>query len=165
MLRVSVLRILDVYSGSWFVPGSRIQQQQKEEGENFCRLTLLYFWTSTEKNLSQLTKNWSIFAPKNLLLSSQKCGLGIRDPGSGIQDPGSRIRKKLDPGTNKHRNLDPDPQHCRVYGIYLHAHTCTQACIRACVPRIRVCLSTYLRTLCAWGVQMGVVNAAWINPA
>ncbi len=62
--------------GSWFAPSrildlrSRIQQQQKEEWEKFCRLTLLYFWTSTDKNLSQFTNKLKYFFLNKLFLSS-----------------------------------------------------------------------------------------------
>jgi len=43
-------------------------------------------------------KNLSIFNPKNCILSSQKYGLGIRDPDKNINiDPDPGVKKSLDP--------------------------------------------------------------------
>ncbi len=76
-----------------------------EEGRKICCLTLfedtnsqywklLYFRTGTEKNLSRLTKKYSMyFHPKKLSLSSQKYGLGFRNPVNGKTYPGSRDQK------------------------------------------------------------------------
>jgi hypothetical protein len=58
-------------------------------GINFIKLKIFFFCEKgTEKSLSQLTTNLIIFIPKNCCKSSQKNGLGIRDPRS-------RIREKL----------------------------------------------------------------------
>jgi hypothetical protein len=51
---------------------------------------VFYFWSAEEKNLGQFSKNYRTFYPKNLSLSSQKYGFGIRDPG---------IKKEPDPGS------------------------------------------------------------------
>ncbi len=74
---------------------------------NFTKIKLFYFLTGTEKNLSQLTKNYLYFSSKKLSPSSQKYGLGNRDPRSRI------LKKPIpDPGSKK----APDPwsytQHC-----------------------------------------------------
>ncbi len=74
------------------------------------------------KNVSQLTKNYSAFYPKNSdeALRNKGWGSGIQYRGSEIQDreskiwdPESRIWRKPipDPGVKKHRIPDP------VYGI------------------------------------------------
>ncbi len=120
-----VLRIRDVYPGSWFLPipdpGSRIsdprsKNSNKREGwKKICCHNFLcshkfhkianyfsLFWSAEEKNLGQFSKN---FLPKKLSISSQKYGVGIRDPRSGIRkkpipDPGSRgVKKAPDPGS------------------------------------------------------------------
>jgi hypothetical protein len=54
-------------------------------------------------------KELQYFLPKKLSLSSQKYGLGIRDPRSGIRNPRSG-KKNLSqtPGSKKHRNADID---------------------------------------------------------
>ncbi len=67
LLHRTELRIRDVYLGYQILiiihPGSRIQQQnQKEEGE---KIVVLPFLTGTEKNLSQLLKNYFTFLSKN----------------------------------------------------------------------------------------------------
>jgi hypothetical protein len=52
--------------------------------------------------LGQFSKKLFIFLPKNLSLSSQKYGFGIRDPGSGkklIPDPGPGVKKAPDLGS------------------------------------------------------------------
>ncbi len=71
-------------------------------GEKICCLTFYYshkfhkgknfFLQGTKNLLGQLTKNLSILTHK-LLLSSQKYGLGIKDPGSGKNLPGSGWQK------------------------------------------------------------------------
>ncbi len=82
----TVLRIRDVYPGSWFFfipnPGSRIPDPTtatKEKGEKLfstfffvaTNIIKLNFWTGKEKNLSQNTKNFStLFFFKSFLLSS-----------------------------------------------------------------------------------------------
>jgi hypothetical protein len=96
---------------------------------------LLYFWTITQN----IWANWQriIVLPKKMLLSSQKYGLGIRDPRSGIRDPGSEIQDPR-PGSEiqdpksgktylwsgslnekKHRILDPATLADRRYGAVL----------------------------------------------
>jgi hypothetical protein len=65
---------------------------------------LFYFWNTEEKNLGQFSKNFRTF-PKNLSLSSQIYGFGIRDPRSGknlfrIPDPGLGVKKSPDPGSS-----------------------------------------------------------------
>jgi hypothetical protein len=105
-----VLRIWDVYPGSWLLhipyPGSK--NSNKREGWkkischtffvdiNFTKWKLFYFWNAEEKNLGQFSKNYRTFYPKKLSLSSQKYGLEIRDSGSGIRKKtysGSRGQK------------------------------------------------------------------------
>jgi hypothetical protein len=90
----AVLRIRDVYPGSRILifthPGSRIPDPKtatKERGE---------------KKFGPIFKELLNLLPKKLSLSSQKYGLGIRDPGSRknlfrIPDPG--VKKAPDPGS------------------------------------------------------------------
>ncbi len=98
---LTVLRIRDVYPGSWFLSipdlGSRIPDPKtgtKEKGEKnllsylFCihkykkKLKLLYFWIGAEKNLGQFINNYRF---------------GIRK--KPIPDPGSVVKKALDAGS------------------------------------------------------------------
>jgi hypothetical protein len=111
----TVLRIRDVYPGSWFLsildPGSRIpdpKTARKERGENFFLVLPIFVATNTvslnwnyfnfelvkkKKNVGQYTKNYRS--------SSQIYGFGIRLPGSKIRkkpipNPGSRGQKGTD---------------------------------------------------------------------
>jgi hypothetical protein len=89
---VPVLRIRDVYPGSWFLtipdPGSQISDlgsripdpktSTKERGEknnschtcfgtiNFAKLKLFYFWNTEEKDVGQVSKNYRTFYSKKL---------------------------------------------------------------------------------------------------
>jgi hypothetical protein len=102
----AVLRIWVVYLGSDFYL-SWIDQQQQKRRKFFCscltflvttsftKLKIILLLKNTEKILADLQKLW-YFLPKKLSLSSQKYGLGIRDPVSGkkpILDPRSRCQK------------------------------------------------------------------------
>jgi hypothetical protein len=120
-----VLRIRDVYLGSWIlvfthpgIPdlGSRIQKQQQKRG---VKKNLLYFFVVTKihkvesyfifemlkkKKIRQIFKELLKFLPKKLSLIYKNMGLGsgIRDQGSGknllrIPDPG--VKKASDPGS------------------------------------------------------------------
>ncbi len=113
--RWPVLRIRDVYPGSWFFthPGSRIQKQHQKRGvkKNLLSYLLLlpqisqnwklfYLWQAKEKKFGpiEFSKNYRNFYPT---LSSRKYGFGIREPRSGIRkkpipDPG--VKKAPDPG-------------------------------------------------------------------
>ena len=121
--------------GSWFftypgfqIPdlGSRIQKQQQKTGvkkifcqtiflaTNFTKLNIILFLICWRNNLTQFSKNYWSFYPKNCHQALKNMGLwsGTRYPGSGknlfrIPDPGSRGQK----GTGS-RIPDPDPQHC-----------------------------------------------------
>ncbi len=105
-------------SGSGSGVGARSESIPLTNGYGSGRPNYLGIWIGNtdffnryRKNLSQLTKNYSTCYPKQLSLSSQKYGLGIRDSRSGLRKNLSRI---LDPGVKKHRILNPDPQHwCR----------------------------------------------------
>jgi hypothetical protein len=99
----SVLWIRDVYPVSrsgFFSIGSRNQHPQKRGGGKFVALLFccshkfhkienyLIFLTDT-KNLSQLTKNLSIFTPTIVTKLSEIWVEPIRYPGSGKKYPGS----------------------------------------------------------------------------
>ncbi len=122
----SVLRIWDVYPGSWFlpIPDPISKNSYKREGwkktfvkhffvaTNFTKCKIILSLNCSRKNLGQISKNYGTFLPKKLSLSSQKYEFGIQDLRSGIPnkpipDPGSRIQ-----GSKRHRIPDPDPQHC-----------------------------------------------------
>ncbi len=115
----AVLRIRDVYPGSWFLPipdlGSRIQKQQtKERGEkNFLSYLFLqaqmsqnwilfYFWNAEEKNLSQFSRNYGSFYPK---IVTKLPKMWVWDSGSEIRDPEKNLFRIPDPGVKK----EPDP--------------------------------------------------------
>ncbi len=122
-----VLRIRDVYPGSWFLPipdpGSRVQKQLQKRGVkkischtffiaiNLTKLYIILFLKYWTKNLGQFSKNyWTFYS------SSQKYGLGIRDPRSGIRkkpipDPGSRGQK----GTGSRIRIRNTAQHWSEY--------------------------------------------------
>ncbi len=116
-----VLRIRDVYPGSWFLPipdpGSK--NSNKRQGwkfffvkpffvvTNFTKLNIILFliW---RKKFGPIFQELLKFLPKKLSPSPPKYGIGIRDPGSEIREPettysGSRIP---DPGVKK----APDPR-------------------------------------------------------
>jgi hypothetical protein len=106
----SVLRIQDVYPRFWLfsIPDPGSNNSNKKGGgknlvvlpffiaTNITKFNILYFWTGKEKNLSQCTKNYSTFYPKNCLLALKNMGLGNLEktyPGSrGQKGTGSRIR-------------------------------------------------------------------------
>ncbi len=113
-----VLRIRDVYPGSWFLPildpgsrildpGSRIpvpKTATKERGENkfvvipfyvdtnFAKFNIFLVLKCWRRKFRPIFKDLKNFLPQNLSLSSQKNGFGIRDLRSGIQ------KKKPIPG-------------------------------------------------------------------
>ncbi len=112
----SVLRIRDVYPGSWFLPipdlGSK--NSNKREGwkkicsHKFHKIENYFSFEVLEKNLGKFSKNYRTFYPKNV---TKLLKIRVRDPGSEIRDPektysGSRIQ-----GSKRHRIPDPDPQH------------------------------------------------------
>jgi hypothetical protein len=98
-----MLRIWDVYPGSWFLSIPDLGSQMLDVSPTFflkpqisLNWNLFYFWTAVEKNLSQFTKNYGIeLFPQKISLRSQKYVLG-----SWVRDPRSRIRK----------NPIPDPR-------------------------------------------------------
>ena len=120
--------------GSWFLPipdpgsrisdpGSRIPDPKtatKERGEkkffvipfylasNVTKLNIILVFKSWRKKLVPIFKELLNFLPKNLSLSSQKYGLGMRNPEKTCS--GSRIQ-----GSKRHRI--PDPQHWLGSGI------------------------------------------------
>ncbi len=114
LLRKPVLRIRDVFPGSWYLsipdPGYQIQKYQQKRGvEEICCTTFfcshknhincINFQLVKKKNLGKFTQNYRTFYP-----SSQKYGFGIRDPGSRknllrIPDPGVKMHRILDPGS------------------------------------------------------------------
>ncbi len=112
-----MLRIRDVYPGSWFLPipkpGSLIPDPKtatKERGEkkfdvilfyvatNLTKSYIILVWSAEEKNLGQFSRIIELFTQNIVTLISQKYWFGIRDPRSGIRkkpipDPGSRGQK------------------------------------------------------------------------
>ncbi len=117
--------------GSWFLPipdpGSRIPDPGSKNSNKTGMKKFFWFFCShkfhkteyyfsfdmlKKKNLSQFSKNYWSFYPKNCHQALKNIGFesGIQDPGSGkkpIPDPGSRGQK----GSGS-RIPDPDPQHC-----------------------------------------------------
>jgi hypothetical protein len=106
-----VLRIWDVYPGSWiliFYP-SRIPDPKtatKERGEkkfivipffvaaNFTKFEVIYFYTVEEQNLGQFSKNCRTFYPKNCHLSK----IWFWDPGKtypGSHGSQTRVQKSI----------------------------------------------------------------------
>ncbi len=57
--------------------------------------------------MSQFTKNYCTFCPKNCHQALKNIGSGY-----GIRDPGSRKNLFRIQGSKRHRIPDPDPQHC-----------------------------------------------------
>jgi hypothetical protein len=89
-----------------FIPdGSRNQQQQKENLLSYLFKFHDFFLVFLNR-YRQLWKKY--FLAKILLLSSQKYGLGIRDPGSEIRDPENTYHG---PYPVSKKSPDPDPQH------------------------------------------------------
>ncbi len=136
----SVLRIRDVYPGSWFLPipdpGSRIPDPKtatKERGDkkfvvipfyvatNFTKLKIILVLKCWRKKFGSIFKGLYNFLPKKLSLSCQTCRFGIRDPRSGIRkkpipDPGSRGQK----GTRSRiRNTVYNTFSCSIIPIWI----------------------------------------------
>ncbi len=68
---------------------------------NFTKFKIIYFLMLKKKFWPILTKIIELFTPK-IVTSSQKYGLGIRDPRSGknlFRIPDPRVKKALDPGS------------------------------------------------------------------
>ncbi len=99
-----VLRIRDVYPGSWFLPipdpGSK--NSNKREGwkkfvvitfyvaTNFTKLHIILVWMCWRKKCGPIFKELKNFLPKKLSKNSQNYGFGIPDPGvKKAPDPGS----------------------------------------------------------------------------
>ncbi len=108
-----MLWIRDVYPGSWILPipdpRSRIQKQQQKRGEKkyvaifFCsqrfhQIELFCYWNAQEKIWASFHRIIELL-PKNLSLTSQKYGFGIRK--KPIPDLGPWVNKAP----------DPDPKH------------------------------------------------------
>ncbi len=111
-----VLRIRDVYPGSWFLavpdPGSKNSNERTGVKKNllsylffgainFPKLNYFIFEMLKKKIWANFQRITELFIQK-LSLSSQKYGFGIRDPRSGknlfrIPDPG--VKKAPDPGS------------------------------------------------------------------
>ncbi len=109
-----MLRIRDVYPGSWFLPipdpGTRIPDPKtaiKERGEkkiyfhrffggtNFTKCKIILFLNCRRKKLGQILKNYRTFSQKVVTKLSK---IWVWDPRSGIRDkpipdPGSRGQK------------------------------------------------------------------------
>ncbi len=117
-LCVSVLRIPDVYPGSWFLPipdpGSK--NRKKREGwkkivvipfcsHKFYKIEIFcYFWNAGKKIWPNFQRIIELFTQK-VVTKPSKYGFGIRDPEKTYS--GSRNQ-----GSKRHRI--PDPQHCCV---------------------------------------------------
>jgi hypothetical protein len=116
-----VLRIRDVYPGSWFLP---IQPQQNLT--NFTKLKNYFIFEMLKKKIWVSFQGIIELLFKNLSLSSKKYGFGFRYPRSRIRnkpflDPGSQ-------GSKRHRILDPDPQHWkkgRTKNLFLYLLFCS----------------------------------------
>ncbi len=118
---VSVLRIRDVYPGSWFLPIPDPKTATKERREkkfvvipifvatSLTKLIIIVFLNCWRKKFGPIFKELFNFLPKKLL---KNMGLGseIRDSEKPISDPGSKGQK----GTGS-RIPGPDPQHCSVW--------------------------------------------------
>ncbi len=117
----AVLWIRDVYPGSRILifthPGSRITDPGSQNATK----------ARGEKKFESIFKELYNFLPKNLSLSSQKYGFGIRDPRSGknlfrIPDPG--VKKTPDPGSA----TLPTRLHFLCYGVaWLNLLACLPA--------------------------------------
>jgi hypothetical protein len=118
IIKISVLRIRDVYLGS------RIQNGNKKVGwkiicchtffcsHKFHKIENYFIFEMLKEKIWANFQRIINFLSKKLTLSSQKYGLGIRDPRSGIRTKtysGSRIQ-----GSKRPRIPDPDPQHCKI---------------------------------------------------
>jgi hypothetical protein len=77
---------------------------------DFTKFKIILFLKCRRKTFGQVFKELD-FLPKNLSLSSQKYGVGIRNPEKNL----SRIRVQ---GSKRHRIPDPDPQHCIIHDVY-----------------------------------------------
>ncbi len=130
-LWLAVLRIRDVYPGSWFLPipdpGSRIPDQKTATKERGEKKLLSYMFCSHKFHKTEnyfvfellKKKIWANFQ-RIIELFMQKIVIKLSkiwfwDPGSGknlfyIPDPGSRGQK----GT---RSRIPDPQHCWLVSL------------------------------------------------
>jgi hypothetical protein len=71
----------------------------------FHKIENNFIFEQVQKKLEPTGQELKYFLSKKLLLSSQKHGVGIRDPEKHISDP--------DPGVKK--TPDPNPQHCLGY--------------------------------------------------
>ncbi len=105
--------------GSWFltIPDLGSKNSNKREGwkkfvrpfygaTNFTKLYIILVLKCRRKKFGPIFKELYNFLPKKMSLSSQKYGLGIRDPENTYS--GYRI-----PGSKRHRI--PDPQHWEKY--------------------------------------------------
>ncbi len=105
---LSVLRIRDVYPGSFFlpIPNPGSKNSNNREGwkkicchtffvaTNFTKLKIIFFWNAEEKSLGQFSKNY-----RSQEIVTKLSKLWVWDPRSGIQ------------GLKRYRIPDPDPQH------------------------------------------------------
>ena len=111
------IRIRNVYLGTRIMiflfildPGSN--NSTERGGEKICfvlpfcshkyhKIGNIFLFNRKRNFLKPKHEELQQFLPKNLSLSFQKYGFGIRHPKKAIPDPGSK----------KHRIPDPDPQH------------------------------------------------------
>jgi hypothetical protein len=108
-------RIQDLGSGSR-IPDPKTATKERGEKKlvvkpffvatNFTKLKIILFFKCLRKKFGPVFKELLNFLPKNLSLSSEKYGVGIRDPRSGIRKKtysgsgsGSRVKKAPDLGS------------------------------------------------------------------
>ncbi len=108
-----VLRIRDVFPGSWFLPipdlGSRIPKQQQREGRK--KIVVIPFYVATNLNMILVLKCWrkkfgSIFQLFTQKIVTKLSKIWVWDPGSEIRDPEKNLFRIPDPGVKK----APDPE-------------------------------------------------------
>ncbi len=144
-----MLRIRDVYPGSWFLPipdpGSRIQKQQWKTGVkkknccftfffgaiNFTKLYYFIFDMLKKKKFGPISKNYRTFYPKNCHQALKNMGLGSGIRKKAIPDPGSRGQK----GTGSRiriRQVIPRFYHSRckwTLSSILHCKSMSSSCL------------------------------------
>ncbi len=123
---LAVLRIRDVYPGSWFLPipdpGSKNSNKRERWKKISCHTFLcshkfhkivnyFSFEVLKKKIFGPIFKELKNFYQKNCQKALKNMVLG-----SGIRDPGSR--------KNLFRIPDPDPQHCWLALLRLRYGTC-----------------------------------------
>jgi hypothetical protein len=124
--RGAVLRIRDVYPGSWFYP-SQVPDPTtapKEEGEKiFCPAIFSHNYHKIANNcifeqikkifLAKTLRIKVLFIQKFVFTISKIC---VWDPGTG-----KNLFRIPNPGSKRHRIPDPDPQHW-IIDWFTHCH-------------------------------------------